>query len=114
MPEEIHEIMGKLSTVWNYIRRHKYGIVIVFFILLMGFLDENSLWERYHHRVELNNLRADIRKYKEMYEHDTKYLEEMHTNPEIMTKIARERYYMKTDDEDIFIIEEDNGDDEEE
>lgn len=112
MPEEIHEIMGKLSTVWSYIRRHKYGIVIVFFILLMGFIDENSLLERYHHRVELNNLRADIRKYKEMYEHDTKYLEEMHTNPEIMTKIARERYYMKTDDEDIFIFKEDNGDEE--
>ena len=47
-----------------------------------------------------------------MYEHDNKYLEEMHTNPKIMTKIARERYYMKTDDEDIFIFEEGNNEEE--
>ena len=27
--------MGKLSTVWNYIRKHKYGIVIIFFVIIL-------------------------------------------------------------------------------
>ena len=37
-----------------------------------------------------------------MYEHDTRYLEEMNTDPDVLIEIARERYYMKTDDEDTF------------
>lgn len=104
--------MGKLSTIWNYLRRYKYGFVIGVFILLMGFLDENSLWNRYQHQIELRELRASIRKYTEMYEHDTYSLEQLNTNPEVITEIARERYYMKTEDEDVFVFE-DKGIDEE-
>ena len=104
--------MGRLSTLWNIVRRHKYGFVIGIFILLMGFVDENSLWRRYHHRAELAELRAEIRRYREMYEYDTRYLEEINTNPEVLVEIARERYYMKTDDEDVFIIKEPDADEE--
>lgn len=93
-------------------RRHKYGFVIALFVLLMGVVDENSLWSRYRHQAELAKLRSEIRKFKEMYEHDTRYLEEMDTNPDILTEIARERYYMKTDDEDIFIIKDGEADEE--
>ena len=28
--------MGKLQTFWNAVRRHKYGFVIVAFVLLIG------------------------------------------------------------------------------
>lgn len=96
--------MGKLQIFWKAICRHKYGFVIGAFVLLIGVLDENSLWVRYHHKVELAQLRAEIRRYKEMYEHDTRYLENMDTHPEVLTKIAREQYYMKTDDEDVFVV----------
>lgn len=102
--------MGRLNTIWNMFRRHKYGFVIGIFVLLLGGVDENSLWNRYRHKVELAGLRSEIRKYKEMYEHDTRYLEEMNTRPEVLTEIARERYYMKTDDEDVFVIQEEDKD----
>lgn len=104
--------MGKLNSLWKMFRRHKYGFVIALFVLLMGVVDENSLWSRYRHQAELAELRSEIRKFKEMYEHDTRYLEEMDTNPDILTEIARERYYMKTDDEDIFIIKDGETDEE--
>lgn len=100
--------MGKLNTVWNAVRRHKYGVVITLFVLLMGFLDENSLLSRYRHKVELGELRSEIRHYTEMYNHDTRYLQQLNSNPEVLVEIARERYYMKTDDEDIFIVQEEN------
>lgn len=104
--------MGRLNSLWNMFRRHKYGFVIVLFVLLMGVVDENSLWSRYQHRAELVELRTEILKYKGMYEHDTRYLEEMDTNPDILTEIARERYFMKTDDEDVFIIKDSDADEE--
>ena len=43
--------MGKLHTFWNVFRRHKYGFVIGLFVLLMGVVDENSLWSRYRHKA---------------------------------------------------------------
>ncbi len=104
--------MGKLNTLWNIISRNKYILVVGLFALLIGFVDENSLWNRYQHRAELTSLRAEIRKYSEMYEHDTRYLEEMNTNPEILVEIARERYYMKKDDEDVFVVKEVSKDEE--
>lgn len=52
----------------------------------------------------------EIRRYTENYEHDTRYLNEMDTNPEVLVEIARERYYMKTKDEDVFVFEKDTED----
>lgn len=101
--------MGKLHALWNTFSRHKYGFVIGLFVLLIGFVDENSLWSRYRHKAELMELKAQIRKYTEMYEHDTRYLEKVNTDPEVLTEIARERYYMKTEDEDIFIMEDETA-----
>ena len=51
--------MGKLHTFWNVFRRHKYGFVIGLFVLLMGVVDENSLWSRYRHKAELAELRSE-------------------------------------------------------
>ena len=56
--------MGKLQAFWKAMRRHKYGFVIGVFVLLIGVVDENSLWVRYQHKVELAQLRAEISKYK--------------------------------------------------
>ncbi len=102
--------MGRLHAFWNTFRRHKYAFVVGLFALLMGFVDENSLWNRYRRRVELAGLRSEIRKYTEMYEHDTRCLEEMNADPDVLTEIARERYYMKTDDEDVFVMQETSAD----
>lgn len=102
--------MGRLYNFWNYFRRHKYFFVVATFVVWMGFLDENSLLNRYGHKKELAELQREIRRYTENYEHDTRYLNEMDTNPDVLTEIARERYYMKTKDEDVFVFEKQDGD----
>ncbi len=35
--------MGKLISIWSFIRRRKYLITVVAFAVIIGFLDENSL-----------------------------------------------------------------------
>ena len=98
--------MSKLMTVWTYIRKHKYLITIVAFLVIIVFLDENSLIERAQHQQEINTLNAEIEKYRKQYEEDTEKLKELTNNPEAMEKIAREKYLMKKPNEDIFIFEE--------
>ena len=98
--------MSKLLTIWNYIRRHKYMITVLIFIVVIGFLDENSLSQRVKHRSEISALNSEIEKYRKQYEEDTEKLKELTTNPEALEKIAREKYLMKKPDEDIFVFEE--------
>ena len=83
--------MSKLLTIWNYIRRHKYMITVLIFIVVIGFLDENSLIQRVKHRSEISALNSEI------YQHIILEGQE---------KIAREKYLMKKPDEDIFVFEE--------
>ena len=98
--------MSKLMTVWTYIRKHKYLITIVAFLVIIVFLDENSLIQRAKHQQEINTLNSEIEKYRKQFEEDTEKLKELTSNPEAMEKIAREKYLMKKPNEDIFIFEE--------
>lgn len=98
--------MSKLMTLWGYIRRHKYLITILAFLVVIVFLDDNSLIQRAKHRAEIENLKAEIEKYRKQFNEDTEKLKELTTNPEAMEKVAREKYLMKKPNEDVFIFEE--------
>lgn len=98
--------MSRLMTIWNYIRRHKYLITIVAFLVMIVFLDENSLIQRAKHKQEISTLNSEIIKYRKQFEEDTRRLKELKNNPEALEKIAREMYLMKKPNEDIFIFEE--------
>ncbi len=98
--------MSKLLTLWNCLRRHKYLITVAAFLVIIVFLDENSLIRRAGHRKEIHALTEEIEKYRKQYEEDTRMLKELTANPEAMEKIAREKYLMKKPNEDIFIFEE--------
>ncbi|MEZ4856485.1 MAG: septum formation initiator family protein [Gelidibacter sp.] len=79
-------------------------IISVIFIIWMLFFDANS-W--LIHR-ELNNDMKDLENEKQYYqkeiEKDKKAIKELSTD-EGIEKLAREKYYMKKDNEDIYIIE---------
>lgn len=97
--------MGKLYDILSYIRRHKYTFAVCLFVVLIGFVDENSLWNRHEHKAQIRLLQSEIEKYNEMYARDTRYLQELNGNIEVLSEVARERYFMKTEDEDVFVIE---------
>ncbi|MBE6276069.1 MAG: septum formation initiator family protein [Bacteroides sp.] len=98
--------MSRLMTVWGYVRRHKYLITILAFLVIIVFLDDNSLIQRAKHREEIENLNAEIAKYRKQFDEDTQKLKELMSNPEAMEKVAREKYLMKKPNEDVFIFEE--------
>ncbi|MBP5772166.1 MAG: septum formation initiator family protein [Bacteroidaceae bacterium] len=96
--------MGRLFTLWGYVRRYKYVVAIFIFLLILGVLDENSLWVRYERNVEIGNLRREIDKFQAQYEAETAQLEALETSPSTVEKMARERYFMKRANEDVFVI----------
>ena len=94
----------KLNLIWNFISHYKYLIVIVIGVAIVGFLDDNSFMKRVQYELQISDLKAEIEKYEAQHEADSKRLRELKRNPKAIEKIARERYFMKADDEDIYVM----------
>ena len=63
--------------------------------------------KRIEYAYQIEDLKTEIQKYDSQYKHDTQQLKELKTNPQAISRVARERYFMKADDEDIFVLSDD-------
>lgn len=86
----------------------KYSVVCILGILIVGFLDENSVWSHMKNRQRIEELKEETEKYNADFRRDQAQIRELERNPKAMEKIARERYFMKADDEDIFVLSDDD------
>lgn len=96
-----------LYPIWNFMGHNKYWIVVILGVLIVGFLDENSLLKHIQNRMLVSDLKEQIDTYNSQYERDEQQIKELRRNPKAITKIAREKYFMKADDEDIFVLSDD-------
>ena len=97
--------MDKLATLWAFVRRRKYLITFAAFVVVVGFLDENSMVRRLGYAREENRLRGEIERYRKEYEENTERLNELVADSGAIERIAREKYLMKKPNEDIYVFE---------
>lgn len=83
---------------------NKYVIVLVFFIVWMFFLDTYSYLEHRFLDKEIDELQTNKEYYQNEINKDKKSIKTLKNQHQI-EKYAREKYYMKKDNEDIYIIE---------
>lgn len=82
--------------------RNKYFIALLFFCGWLIFFDSHDVLTQWRLQRTVNKLEEDKDYYKSKIEEASKNAEEIEQNPE---KIAREKYYMKKANEDVYIIE---------
>lgn len=82
----------------------KYVVVIVLFGFFVGYAGENSFYNHLKNRAEISMLEAEIAEQQKQYEHDANILKQMDRDHRAVEKIARERFFMKHADEDIFVL----------
>ncbi|MBQ8502000.1 MAG: septum formation initiator family protein [Bacteroides sp.] len=99
--------MNQLTSLWTFVRRHKYLITLAAFAVIIGFVDENSVVRRMKYYREETRLREEIEKYRAEYNDYTERLEELDADSGAIERVAREKYLMKKPNEDIFVFEED-------
>jgi cell division protein FtsB len=84
--------------------RNKYFLAIVAFAVWMLFFDKNDMLAQYEYKAEVNKLQQE----KDFYVRETalvkKDLAELDSNLTTAEKFAREKYFMKKDNEDVFVI----------
>ena len=83
---------------------NRYVIVLVFFAGWMLFLDNTSYLEHRILNKQLNELEDNKKYYQDEIRRDDENIKLL-KNPDQIEKYAREKYYMKRDSEDIYIIE---------
>ena len=108
----INSIKKYTLIVWRS-QALKYAVVCVVGVLIVGFLDENSLWNHLKNRQRIDELTEEKARFNAAFERDKAQIRELDRNPKAIEKIARERYLMKADDEDIFVLREENEETEE-
>ena len=101
-----NRVKAFLLRVWHSLF-FKYAVVTIAGIAIVGFLDENSFWSHYKNLLRIRELKEETEKYNADYRRDQARIRELDRNPKAMEKIARERYFMKADDEDIFVLSDD-------
>lgn len=89
--------------------RNKYLIAFAAFAVVMLFLDKNDLFTQYQRQKDLGKLQQSKRHYTAELAAERKQLEALENNPATVEKLAREKYLMKRDNEELFIISEKPG-----
>ena len=103
--------MKKLKTIVRnilHLTALKYALVTVFALVLIGFVDENSIWHHIQNKQTISSLQDERAKYSDLNRRNLEQIRLLDSNPKAIQKIARERYFMKADDEDIFVLSDDN------
>ncbi len=99
-----------LKKVWHFIKTStllKYGVVTAFAVVFIGFVDENSVLSHFRNEQTISDLQDEIDKFNAEHERNQARIRELDKDPKAIEKIARERYFMKMDDEDIFVLSDD-------
>ena len=84
--------------------KNKYLITFVAFFVWMLYIDRNDLPTQWKRAKELRALQQSERDMDEQISNTKKELDLLKTNPSTLEKYAREKFMMKKDNEDLYII----------
>jgi cell division protein DivIC len=84
--------------------RNKYLIAFLVFLVWLLIFDNNSLIDRIKYLNTLREMDTEKQYYLERIKEDTRRLNELKTDRENLEKFAREQYFMKKENEEVFVI----------
>lgn len=84
--------------------RNFYVVTGLLFLIWMLFLDSNDLISRYRLSARLRALENEKTYYQEKIKEVEKDRDELFGDPESLEKFAREKFLMKREGEDVFVV----------
>lgn len=84
--------------------RNKYFLAIIAFGIWMLFFDKNDMLTQFEYRTEVKKLQEEKYFYVKETASVKKDLSELDSNLNTAEKFAREKYFMKKDNEDVFVV----------
>ncbi len=95
---------GTLSKISRFLT-NKFLLTAVAFAVIMVFLDKNDLLTTIERKKELNELEQSKAHFLKELSELKQIKTNLETNPAVIEKVAREKYLMKRENEDLFLTE---------
>ena len=81
-----------------------YWLVTIVFLIVTFTVGDSSLYKRFSYDEKIRGVEKEIKHYQKEIEINSKKLNDLHTDKEGLERFAREEYFMKRSNEDVFII----------
>lgn len=97
--------------LWLKIRQYvlnKYVLTCLVFAVVLAFCGEHSLVERKKRSRQITELEEEIRVYDGKLKETRSQIEELKSGSGQLERYAREQYMMHADDEDVYIVKEED------
>jgi cell division protein FtsB len=91
------------KSILNFFK-NKYYVSLLAFLVWMLLFDRNDIFSQYKHISELNKLKENKEYYKKDIAIINNDIKDLSTNQLLLEKFAREKYLMKKDNEDVYVI----------
>ena len=82
-----------------------YLLALAGFVVWMLFFDEKDYFTQQKRKQELEKLESKIDYYQSQIAETRKQVDALDNDPAMLEKFAREKYFMKRDNEDVYVIE---------
>lgn len=96
--------MKLLRNIPSFLR-NKFLLASLFFLVWMLFFDRNDMFTQMERRSELDELRQSKQYFEKQIAENRKFSKDLQFNASAIEKYAREKYLMKRENEDLFIIQ---------
>lgn len=96
--------MQRFFRLINVLWSGRSWLVTIFFVVVVGFLDQNSFLNLFFLLQKNSELKDEIAHYAQQYADDSKALRLLDTSEEAVEKVARVNLLMKNDNEDIYVV----------
>ena len=98
--EALQRILKRILPIF----KNKYSLTFLIFLVWIIFFDQNNLVDRVRQMNRQEELQQEKQFYLQKIKKDSVKLHQLKTNEENLEEFAREEYFMKKDNEDIYII----------
>ena len=85
--------------------KNKFLLATTAFVVWMLFFDRNDVFTQMERRGELNELKQSKQYFEKQIADNRRFSKDLQFNASAIEKYAREKYLMKRDNEDLFIIQ---------
>ena len=85
----------------------KYIITLAIGILIVGFLGDNSVVAHMRNKHRISELQHEVAINIATTKANQEQVYMLQTDPKAVERVGRERYFMRADDEDVFVLSDD-------
>ncbi len=84
--------------------KNRYAYSIIAFVIWVSFIDQNNILTQYSYHSQLDVLEGEKEYFEAAILKTKKELYDLTENPATLEKFARENYFMKKENEEVFVF----------